>query len=162
MLFLILKRIIRALLVTIILSFIVFFIIRVIPGDPASLIAPMASEEVKEGIREKLGLKGPIITQYLSFVGGVLRGDFGESIYYKESVVSLIFSVLPYTLVLILGSFFLSLLFSFTLGVISSIRPGSIIDKISFFISVLFMSVPNFCLGMVLILVIAMRYKLLP
>lgn len=162
MFFLILRRIIRAILVTIILSFIVFFIIRVIPGDPASLIAPMASEEVKESIREELGLKGPIINQYLSFISNVVKGDFGESIYYKESVVSLIFSVLPYTLVLILGSFFISLLFSFTLGVLSSIRPGSIIDKITFFISVLFMSIPNFWLGMVLILVVAMHYKLLP
>jgi len=162
MFFLILRRIFRAILITIILSFVVFYIIRVIPGDPASLIAPMASEEVKEGIREELGLKGPIINQYLLFISDVVRGDFGESIYYKKSVISLIFRVFPYTFVLILGSLFLSLSVSFPLGVISSIRPGSIIDKISFFISVLFQSLPNFWLGMVLVLVIAMHYKLLP
>lgn len=162
MFFLILRRIIRAILVTLILTFIIFFIIRVIPGDPASLIAPMASEEVKEKIMEELGLTGPIITQYVLFMSDVVRGDFGKSIYYNESVLSLIFRVLPYTFVLILGSFFLSLSVSFSLGVISSIRPGTIIDRISFLISVMFMSVPYFWLGMVFILVIAMRYKLLP
>lgn len=162
MFFLILRRIIRAILVTLILTFIIFFIIRVIPGDPASLIAPMASEEVKEKIMEELGLTGPIITQYVLFMSDVVRGDFGKSIYYNESVLSLIFRVLPYTFVLILGSFFLSLSVSFSLGVISSIRPGTIIDRISFLISVMFMSVPYFWLGMVFILVIAMRYRLLP
>lgn len=162
MFLLILRRIIRTILVVLILSFVIFFIIRVIPGDPASLIAPMATEEAKEEIREELGLKGPVITQYVIFISDVLRGDFGESIYYKKSVVLLIFSVLPYTFILILGALFLSLSVSFPLGVISSIKPGSIIDRISFFISVLMISVPYFWLGMVMILVLSIRYKLLP
>jgi len=162
MFLLFLRRIIRGVLVVIILTFVVFFVIRFMPGDPASLIAPMASEQTKEEIREELGLNGPIVIQYIKFISDILSGDFGESIYYKKSVVSLIIEVLPYTFVLILGSLVLSLLFSVPLGVISSIKPGSIVDRMSFFMSVILVSVPYFWLGMVMILILAIRYRVLP
>ena len=162
MFFLIIRRCIRAILVTLIMSFIIFFLIRIVPGDPASLIAPQATEEAKQEIRRELGLTGPLLIQYVSFISNVVKGDFGKSIYYKESVVSLIYRVFPFTSVLLVLSLLLSLSVSVPLGVISSIRPGTIIDRISFFMSVVFISTPNFWLGLILVLVVSMRYKLLP
>lgn len=162
MFIILLRRILRAIFVVLILSYLVFFVIRIMPGDPASLIAPMATEEAKQQIREQLGLTGSIFSQYTKFIGQVLRGDLGESYYHKKSVVSVIFSVFPHTLVLIIGSLILSLAISFPLGVISSVRPGSIIDRVSFFLSTLIASIPYFWFGMVLILILSVRYKLLP
>lgn len=158
----IVRKIIKTFIIIILLSLVIFFVIRIMPGDPATLIAPQADEETKERIREELGINDPIIIQYGKFVQDAIQGDFGVSIYSKQPVFSMIMEVIPRSFALIAGAIVLAMLISIPLGVISATKPGNLIDRVSFLTTILFQSAPSFWLGLFLIMVFAVRFKLFP
>ena len=107
----------------------IFIVTRIVPGDPASaMLGPQASPDEVVKLREELGLNAPKITQYLSYMKGLLKFDLGTSLRYNESVFSMIMSRFPNTVILSISSLFLALLFGIPIGIISASKKGSFID----------------------------------
>src|SRR5580765_8525710 len=106
------------------ISVVVFLIIRLIPGDPAiAMLGTNAGDSaLVERLHQQLGLNLPIQTQYLNWIGSVLRGDFGYSYGYQQSVTSLLASNFPATIQLTIAGLGLSLTFGFILGVVAALR----------------------------------------
>ncbi|MGI8748851.1 MAG: ABC transporter permease [Deinococcus sp.] len=151
-----------AALTLMIASLIVFFSLNLIPGDPAlSLLGVGASPEAVARLREGLGLNLPPLSRYLGWLGGALRGDLGESIRYSQPVSELLRGRLPFTLALTLGSLLLSTALALALGVLAARRAGSRLDLALRVVLTLLSAIPAFWLGLILILIFAVRYGLL-
>lgn len=159
----ILRRVLATLPVLAIVAVFVFLMLRLTPSDPAAIIAgDYASPEQVEGIRERLGLNEPIIKQFAIWIGGVLRGDFGESFFYKKQVAELISERLEPTLSLSLLTILLVVMIAVPLGVIAAHNHGTWIDRLVMGFSVLGFSIPVFVVGYILIYVFAITLDWLP
>ncbi|MFP4484403.1 MAG: ABC transporter permease [Spirochaetaceae bacterium] len=157
------RRLGRLVLTVFIISTIIFFVVRVIPGDPAAVIAGIdADEDSIETIRDRLGTDRPVIVQYLDWLWRVLRFDFGESFFSGESVLTLILQRFPITLFLSLFAFAISLLLAIPIGVVSAVRRWSGWDYAGMLFSQLGMAVPSFWLGILLLLVFSVNLRLFP
>jgi peptide/nickel transport system permease protein len=158
-----LRRILSTIPVLAIVAVFVFLMLRLTPSDPAAIIAgDYASSEQIEGIRERLGLNEPILKQFFIWIGGVLRGDFGESFFYKKQVAELIAERLEPTLSLSLVTIFLVLLVAVPIGVIAAHNHGTWIDRFVMGFSVLGFSIPVFVVGYILIYIFAITLEWLP
>lgn len=158
-----LRRILSTLPVMAIVAVFVFLMLRLTPSDPAAIIAgDYASPEQIEGIRERLGLNEPILKQFFIWIGGVLRGDFGESFFYKKQVAELIGERLEPTLSLSLLTIFFVLLVAVPIGIIAAHNHGTWIDRFVMGFSVLGFSVPVFVVGYILIYIFAITLEWLP
>jgi len=158
-----LRRILSTIPVLAIVAVFVFLMLRLTPSDPAAIIAgDYASSEQIEGIRERLGLNEPILKQFFIWIGGVLRGDFGESFFYKKQVAELIGERLEPTLSLSLVTICLVLLVAVPIGVIAAHNHGTWIDRFVMGFSVLGFSIPVFVVGYILIYVFAITLEWLP
>jgi len=159
----ILRRLIQTIPVLILSSILVFALIRFIPGDPAMLIAgPDAFPEQVEAVRERLGLNQPIYVQYFIWVGQVLRGDLGESVLNGFPVARLIKLKFIATLELTAGGLLVALLISFPLGILSAVRRGGWLERFASILVALGQAIPTFWLGILLVLVFAIRLKWFP
>jgi peptide/nickel transport system permease protein len=159
----ILRRILSTLPVLAIVAVFVFLMLRLTPSDPAAIIAgDYASPEQIEGIRERLGLNEPILKQFFIWIGGVLRGDFGESFFYKKQVAELIGERLEPTVSLSLVTIFLVVMIAVPLGVIAAHNHGTWIDRFVMGFSVLGFSIPVFVVGYILIYIFAVTLDWLP
>ena len=159
----IISRILSSLPVLFIVSVMVFMMLQLLPGDPATVILGQeATPEAIEEMREKLGLNKPLLQQYLSWMGNVLQGNLGESLVDGTSVNTLIFQRLPATLELIAGSFLVAMLIALPTGILSAARPNTVIDHVCTFISMIGMSIPHFWLGMMCIIFFAVKLGVLP
>jgi len=146
-----------------VISLIVFSGVRLIPGDPARVLAGTdADESGLEEIRQKYGLKDPIPVQYLRWIGLALRGDLGESIRTREPVVRLVAQKLPITLELACAALGVALLIAIPAGVFAALRRNSVWDYLVSGVSLCGLSVPNFWLGIMLILLFSVRLRWLP
>lgn len=144
-------------------SIIVFFIMRMGPGDPARLmLGPRASNEAVQDLREKLGLDEPIFVQYGNYFYDLIRGDLGNSIRSSTSVTSRIISRLPATLELTLLAFFITVVFGIFSGIISAVWQYSIIDHITMVTALFWISMPFFWLGLILILLFSIQLDWMP
>jgi len=142
---------------------VVFFLIHIIPGDPAALMLGESAEPGDvEALRQQLGLDKPLMTQYSTYLAGLMRLDLGKSIWTKEPVLSRILDRYPATLVLALAAMLFAVVFAIPVGVIAAIKANSWLDRASMFLAVLGVSIPNFFLGLVLILVFSIELNLLP
>lgn len=131
-----------------------FLLIRVLPGDPVLSIVPQsATEEDIERARARYGLDRPVVEQYGAYMAGVIRGDFGDSIQTNRPVVDQIAERLPRTLELVVLGFLLSLGASIVLGLFAALHSGSLGDHVSRVGALVANSLPEFWLGLVLILV---------
>jgi peptide/nickel transport system permease protein len=158
-----LRRILSTIPVLAIVAVFVFLMLRLTPSDPAAIIAgDYASSEQIEGIRERLGLNEPILKQFFIWIGGVLRGDFGESFFYKKQVAELIAERLEPTLSLSLLTICLVLLVAVPIGVIAAHNHGTWIDRFVMGFSVLGFSIPVFVVGYILIYIFAITLEWLP
>jgi ABC-type dipeptide/oligopeptide/nickel transport system permease component len=158
-----LRRIGRLLLTVLLISTIIFFVIRVIPGDPALVIAGMdASDEDIAAIRARIGTDRPLAVQYADWLWKVLRFDFGRSLISNQPVLSLILERFPLTLSLALLGMLFSILLAVPLGVASAVRRWSFWDYLGMGISQLGMALPSFWLGILLLLALAVRVRLFP
>jgi peptide/nickel transport system permease protein len=141
----------------------VFVILRVIPGDPAALILGMdATPEAIEALRRQLGLDQPIPVQYVLFLWDVLRGNFGNSIHLNEPALQLILDRVPATLELAIPALILAVLVAVPLGMIAATRVNSMWDRLISALTLGAQSLPNFWVGLMLILVLARNLGALP
>src|SRR3712207_1766123 len=126
------RRLFLTLPILFIVSVLCFSMINLIPGDPATVIlGPEASEQAKDQMRERLGLDKPIVVQYVEWLGGVLRGDLGESLIDQTPVATLIMQRAPVTLELALGTFAVSFTIAVIAGIVSAYRRGTWVDYVS-------------------------------
>ena len=144
-------------------TLLVFFLIWLIPGDPAQLLAPEeASAQDVADIRRALGLDRPLIVQYGEWIGGVVTGDWGTSLYRRRPVLPELLDRLPATLELALASMVLSIIIAVPAGVLSAVKQNSWGDNIARVGSLLGLSMPNFWVGIMLILLVAYHLRWLP
>jgi peptide/nickel transport system permease protein len=144
-------------------SLLVYFIIDLAPGDVVDVIAPDdASPEDKELMREMMGLNDPFIIRYARYMQGLMRGDLGKSYVNNRDVFEVYFSRLPNTLLLALAGAFVAVLIAVPLGVVSAMHRGSWKDAISMIFGLLGLSMPNFWLGLLLIIFFSLKLGLFP
>ena len=158
-----LKRLGRLLLTVLLISTIIFFVIRVIPGDPALVIAGLdASPEDVAAIRARIGTDKPVIVQYGTWLASVARLDFGVSLSTGQPVVGMILERFPLTLSLALLGFALSVLLAIPLGILSAVRRWSAWDYLGMLFSQMGMALPSFWLGILLLLAFAVKIRIFP
>ncbi|MER2107592.1 MAG: ABC transporter permease [Solibacillus sp.] len=135
-------------------TLVTFFMSRVIPGDPASMIAGQrASEETLQSIRQQLGLDQPIWIQYFNYMGDLLQGDLGNSIRTQRPVVDDLLSFFPATLELAIAAFIIAILVGIPLGVLAALKKNTFWDHLSRVFSISGVSIPVFFSGLIAILV---------
>jgi peptide/nickel transport system permease protein len=146
-----------------VISLVVFTGVRMIPGDPARVMAGTDADAAGlEEIREKYGLKDPIVVQYLRWAGLALRGDLGESIRTRESVAGMVAKKLPITIELACFSLLIAVGIAIPAGVVAAVRRNTVWDVLASGASLCGVSIPNFWLGIVLILFFSVRLGWLP
>jgi len=142
---------------------IVFLLLHLLPGDPVEImLGESAVAAQREELRRELRLDRPIAAQYLEFLGGLSKGDLGVSFRSREPVAREILSRFPATLLLAVASLFVALLIAVPLGVMSAMRQHSVVDHLSSLLAMLGLSMPNFWLGPLLILVFSIHLGLFP
>ena len=156
------RRLLQSLIVLLGVSFVVFFILH-LTGDPALvLLPPDASPEDVRRFREAMGFNDPFFVQYGRFLGGALRGDFGQSIRHGESAFHLVAERMPATFELAGAALLLALVLSIPAGIISAVRRNTALDYFSTVVALLGQSMPTFWLGIMLILLFSVQFHLLP
>jgi peptide/nickel transport system permease protein len=141
-------------------SVVIFAVIEVIPGDPASYMLGLnATPKAVDALRDQLGLNGSLLTRYLSWAGGMLTGDFGTSYTYKVPVADLVAQRLWVSLPLALYALILSTAIAFPVGLIAAARRGSVTDYGIMGATQLGIAVPNFWFAMLLVLVFAVNLR---
>ena len=141
----------------------VFFIVRILPGDPAQVIlGDQASRETIDALRERLGLNKPIPAQYLEFMSGALRGDWGQSMITGQPVLTEVMKVLPWTLELTFISLALGALAGIPLGVWAAVRRNRFTDYAVRLGSLLGLSFPPFVSAIILLMVFAIQVRWFP
>jgi peptide/nickel transport system permease protein len=140
----------------------VFGMVR-LSGDPVTLFMPMdiQAKDINE-FRDRLGFNDPIAVQYARFIGGAVRGDFGESLRYKEDALGLVLQRLPATLLLAGTALALTFVIAVPLGVLSAVRRDGLFDHVATVTTVLGQAVPGFWLGLMLIYVFSVQLRWLP
>lgn len=157
------RRLLLMVPVAFLVSFAVFYLIHLTPGDPAQImLGEEHNPQALAALRHQLGLDRPLPVQYLFWIGGVLHGDLGRSVRTGEPVGQMIGERLPATLELGAVALFWSLAVSIPLGALAAIRRGSPIDLLATGLTAAGVSVPHFVTGLLLILVIGVGLRLLP
>lgn len=158
-----LRRIAMIFPVLFIVSVVVFSIIHLAPGDPASqILGQEATEEQIQALREALGLNEPLLNQYVYWVWGIVRGDWGVSYFTGEPVLQAIGSHFLPTLLLSTLAETIAVMVAVPFGVMAAARHGRWVDTMVMVISMIGMSVPAFLLGILLMLIFAVELNLLP
>ena len=141
----------------------VFFLIHLIPGDPIELmLGETASTADLEQLRTELGLDRPLREQYGSFLHGLLRGDLGQSFFYRKPVRQVLLEKLPATLELAAVAMILAVVIALPLGIIAAVRKDSFSDRLAMLASLVGISMPNFWLGPLLIILFSLKLGWLP
>ena len=157
------RRLVQLLPVLFGITFIVFFMIHLVPGDPArTLLGVHATDQAVAELHEKFGLDKPLWQQYLDFLGRLVHGDLGTSYFYNDTVTSLVMSRLPATLWLIGMAGLLAVLISVPLAVIAASRRNGVLDNVIRVVPLVALGMPAFWLGIMLILLLALRLQLFP
>ncbi|CDQ19062.1 peptide/nickel transport system permease protein [Halobacillus karajensis] len=157
------KRLLQLVFLLFGISFLVFMSMHLAPGDPATIIGgPTATESDLDAIRAELGLNNPILVQYLDYIRGVVQGDLGYSFQNNQSVSESIATRFPQTLNLAIASMVVAVLIGVPAGIISAIKQNSWFDVSSTTIALAGISIPNFWLGAMLILIFSVELQWLP
>jgi peptide/nickel transport system permease protein len=157
-----LKRIGLAALVAVAVSAFAFLLLRASGDVAVALAGEGASAESVEAIRQAYGLDRPLAVQYVEWAGKTLRGDFGESLYFKTDVLALVADKMPTTAWLALFSLAFALAISLPLGIAAALYPNSLADRLCLVLAVLGQALPNFFFALVLIMVFAVWLHWLP
>lgn len=157
------RRLAASVLVLWLVTLISFSIMDLVPGDPAVVMAGVgASSDQVQRIREQFGLDAPFVIRLGRWYGGLLRGDLGDSILLGRSVARAIAERLPVTLSLAAFAFGLTVVFGLALGIIAAVRQRTWIDQVVMGLAVIGVSVPNFWLGLLLIILFSVMLDWLP
>ena len=160
---LILKRFIMLIPVLIGVTFLVFSILSLAPGDPVLVVlGDNATEEAADAMRHDLGLDRPFFERYITYIWNLLRGDFGKSYKTKLSVSDQILSRFPNTLILASASMFIALVLGIPLGILSAKKQYTLLDNITTVGGLISVSMPNFWLGLLLVILFALKLRWLP
>lgn len=163
MLNLFVRRLLVAIPTILLISVFVFALQKLLPGDP---VLAMAGEErdpiALAAIREQLGLNDPLPVQYFNWLTAALQGDLGMSLRTGQPVTQLILQKLPVTLQLGLMAIIIALIIGIPAGIISAVRKGTMTDYAANMVALSGMSIPNFWLGILLIMLVSVRWQLLP
>lgn len=160
-----LKKLVSAVLVLFIIVTLNFFLPRMIFSDPAQpyfVGVPEDAVALREQIREEYGFNDPIFVQYLDYLGRVLTLDFGQSHYYKESVWTVMFSRIPWSMVLTVSSMLLSVLFGIFFGAAAGRKRDRAADRILLWLSGVTTAIPSFWLAMVAVMLFGFALKIFP
>lgn len=159
----VIKRILYIVPVLLLVSIIVFSLMHIIPGDPITIMLGIrAQPETVEALRSQLNLDKPIVVQYLLWIKDVLRGDLGVSIRNKIPVLELIIQRLPVTLSLAIISLSISVIISFALGILAATRRNTLSDFGAMTFAVIGVSIPQFWMGIMLILLFSLVLGIFP
>ena len=159
----ILHRLASAIPILLIISLITFAMIHLIPGDPASAIAGLsATPEQINVLREQLGLDQPLTVQLVHWYAALLHGDLGRSLLMGQPVVQVTFQRLPVTLALSAYALVLTLAFGLASGIVAALKQNTIADQIAMMLAMVGISMPNFWLGLLMILFFAVWLGWLP
>lgn len=159
----ILKRLLMLIPVILGVTFIVFFILNLSPGDPAAMIlGEQATAEALEMKREELGLNDPILVRYFNYMKDLLHGDMGVSYRNSISVWEQVIDRFPNTVVLAIAGIFVALLIGIPLGILSAKKQNTIIDNISMVLSLIGVSMPNFWFGLLVVMLFSLKLGWLP
>ena len=160
---LILKRLLLLIPVLIGVTFLVFSILSLAPGDPVLVVlGDNATEEAAEAMRSELGLDKPFLERYVNYIWDLLHGDFGKSYKTKLSVSDQILSRFPNTILLALSSMLIALLLGIPLGILSAKKQYSLLDNVASVGGLISVSMPNFWLGLLLVILFALKLRWLP
>src|SRR5216684_3111049 len=159
----VLRRVGQSALTLLGVSLLVFVILRILPGDPARMLLPDgAPESAVEELNRHLGLREPLPVQYLIFLRSVFRGDFGQSFQYRAPALQVVLERLPATVQLTLVAMLLTVVFGVSIGIVTAVHRGSRYDVAGTVLAVLGQSLPNFWLGIMLILLFGVALRWLP
>ncbi len=141
----------------------VFLLVRVAPGDPATaVLGQQASKKAIENLRTKMGLDKPLWNQYFAYLTGLVHGNLGKSLISQQSVGSQVLHALPYTLELTFSGVFLGSLLGIPLGVLTAVHRNAIIDYLGRIFSLAGLSIPAFYLGILLMMLFSIQLELFP
>lgn len=159
----IIKRILMVIPKLLAVSIILFFLINILPGDAATgMISNDTSVEYYEQLRKDMGLDRPAVVRYLSWVGGILKGDMGKSLINNQSVAERIAQRLPVTLELTFLAIIVSIVIAVPVGILSAVKRNSTVDVGASIFSMLGVAMPSFWLGMLLIMLFSLHLRILP
>jgi ABC-type dipeptide/oligopeptide/nickel transport system permease component len=157
------QRLLQTVVVLFWVTRLTFLMLYLVPGDPAAVLATWAaSPEMVEELRRKWGLDDPLVVQYARYLGALLRGDLGQSYFTQQAVTEAIAERLPRSLLLAFTATVLGALVGIPLGAVSAVRVNSTVDRAATVLSLLLLSLPNFWLGLVLIVVFSLSLGWLP
>lgn len=176
------RRLLQGVVIVFLVSALIFTLLRVVPGDPVRLMAGgMAPEALIEEIATEMGLRDPIPVQFARYIGKVFQGDFGQSFVRPASgasvggsnfddstrgerarVLTLIAETAPMTIQLALLSMVFALIIALPIGIAGGLNPGKWPDRMALYLSSVFVSLPNFWLGIVLALLVSVKWQLVP
>ncbi len=158
----VLQRGVLALAVAVVVSFGTFLLLNY-ASDPAQAIAgPDAEPEVVAQIRHDYGFDRPVLVRYADWAGGVLHGDFGDSYYWHEPVAKLVAQRAPVTIILALSAIMVTIVIALPLGTLAALNPNSLIDRFALTVAVSAQAIPNFWLGLIMIIVFAVMIPIFP
>lgn len=160
------SKLLQFILAIFILSFIVFFIARLSPGDPLASYygegVDRISTQERKIATDKLGLDKPIFIQYIKWVSNASKGEFGISFKYKQDVIEVIKGLYMNTVVLSGGAYILTFILALLLGLVCAFNEGKLIDRLICKLGIITNSVPSFWISLILILIFSINLKLLP
>jgi len=156
------QRIGQGFLTLFLVSILTFFLINLAPGGPSAIMNFEATEAQRQALIKQLGMDKPVIERYTDWLGGVVRGDLGNSLDSQLPVATLLAERFPNTLILAGGTLIFTLLIGIPLGVYAAVKRGSWIDRLITFFSTFGMAVPEFWMGILLVIVLAVIYPVFP
>ncbi len=159
----VLKRILQTIPVLLGVVVITFILMYIVPGDPVqSMVGERYDEATVQRLREELHMDDPMWMQFFRYLWNVLHGDFGTSFYSGETVASQILDKFPNTMVLALTAMVIAVFVGLTIGIISSLKPRSLLDKGTMFFALIGISAPVFWVGLMLVLFVGVYLRWLP
>ena len=157
------KRVVQSCITILLVTLFVFALIQMVPGDPvANYLGATATEEQIAYYRHLYGFDRPVIVQYLSWIGGLFRGTMGQSISYQSEIADIILPRLGTTLTMVIPAFIIGTITGILFGIIAAKNRGKTIDSVISFYANIGVSMPMFWLGMMGMLVFALKLRVLP
>ncbi len=156
------RRIAQGLIVVLGVTITVFVVTRMI-GDPVKVLLPLeATAEERAAFEHRLGFDRPIPVQFVDYVGDLVRLDLGDSLWQHRPATEIVFEHLPRTLQLVIPAILLAVVIAVPLGILAALRPGGVMDRVTVVLSLSGLSIPQFWLGLLLIIVFAVNLRVLP
>jgi peptide/nickel transport system permease protein len=158
----IIRRLLQGLIVVFSVMVITFVMLRLIPGDPSRVLAPIATAEQTAQLKEQMGIGDSITVQFGKYMQNLFHGYMGYSLFQKADVTTVIANALPRTGLLLLFAIILELTFGIFFGVLAAVKSNTWVDKVISGFAVIFQSIPNYWVSLILISIVTVKWGLIP